>query len=590
MKLRAPPPLRQRGVTLIALMTVLVLGIAWFTVGALGKAAPTAAERDVRTAAALQSAKQALLAYVAQRAAESSENYPGRMPCPEHPAWPGTADEGQAAPQPPLNVCTQIGRLPWKTLGIDQLRDADGEPLWYAVATGTWALTAPATTLSINPGLANQLNYDVSPFPAPNVAAVIIAPGKPLNTLSGGAAPAGCTPVNQQSNRYAVPYAVARFLECGNEAGNYRKAGPAGWSNDRSISITAAEIMDAIIGAVAERMQREVAPAMNDWYKVEAPAVWGQSFLPHASQFNSMATNPASNNLCGSQDIREGMPPTATVASGTCNTNWFYGDVTGIALSGPLNCTPNATEMRCTFTVVLGGLLTPQVTVAANNIGNSFRTFDRTQVRVEGSGILTQTANIQNYSAGVLNNSIGYAQFDVALPLLSLLATVTIRIPHPVDAMAADPRLRWFVANGWDRFTYYAVPRAVTVNSGPDDCRAADTSECINVSVNGIPNPADRKRLVLVLMGQRPVLINANVPAPGRMQVWPSASLVDYLEAGNATTNDRSFDANRVTSASPPFNADASRLATLPPFNDRLAACPHTLTVPGGGSFVACTW
>jgi hypothetical protein len=556
----------QQGAALMLLITVLVLGIAWYTVGALGKAAPTRAERDVRTAAALQAAKEALLGYVALRAAEPTEENPGRLPCPENPGQPGTAQEGIAAPFPGFPNCTQVGRLPWKTLGIDQLRDAEGEPLWYAVATGTWALlTSTTPTLSINPGLANQLNYDVSPLPAPNVVAVIIAPGKSLNTLSAGAPPAGCTPLNQHANRYAVPYVAAKFLECGNEAANYRKAGPAGWSNDHSISITAAEVMDAIMGAVAERVQRQVAPAMNDWYNVQSPAIWGQSFLPYASTFDSLATNPSVNDLCGDDDRRDGMPPTATVASGTCDTKWFYADVTGISFT--TTCTPNATEMRCTFSCLLCGLLTPRVTVAANNIGNTFRSFDRTQVKVDVNGLLGSPGNVQNYSAGVTSgkgSAIGYAQFDVALPLLSVAATVTIRVPHPVDAALADDRMRWFVVNGWDRFTYYAVPRAVTLNSGPDKCQSSNTSDCIRV--NGMPDPTDRKRLVLVLMGQRAL-------AP---MAWPGANAAAYLEAGNATPADRLFDANRVTSAAPPFN-------------DRIAACPHTL-VTASGNFVACSW
>lgn len=556
----------QQGAALLVLITVLVLGVAWYAVGALGKAAPTPADREVITAVALQAAKEALLAYVALKAAEPTEENPGRMPCPEHPAQPGTTQEGIAAPFPGFPTCTQVGRLPWKTLGIDQLRDADGEPLWYAVATGSWALlTSTTPTLSINPGLANQLSYDISPLPAPNVVAVIIAPGKPLNTLSAGMPPAGCGLVNQQSNRYAVPYAAAKFLECGNEAANYRKAGPAGWGNDRSISITAAEVMDAIMGAVAERMQRQVAPAMNDWYNVQSPAMWGQSFLPHASTFDSLATNPSVNDLCGDDDRRDGMPPTATVASGTCDTKWFYADVSGISFT--TTCTPNATEMRCSFSCLLCGLLTPRVTVAAYNIGNTFRSFDRTQVKVDVNGLLGQSGNVQNYSAGVVNDKgyIGYAQFDVALPLLSVAATVTIRVPHPVDAALADDRLRWFVVNGWDRFTYYAVPRAATVNHGPDRCRSSDTSECIRV--NGMPDPTDRKRLVLVLMGQRAL--------PG--QTWPGASTAAYLDSlENSTTSDRLFEAKRVTSASPPFN-------------DRLAACPHTL-VTTSGSFVACGW
>ena len=46
-----------------------------------------------------------------------------------------------------------IGRLPRKTLGVNQLVDGYGEPLWYAVKTGTWALVNNGDVLTINPGL-----------------------------------------------------------------------------------------------------------------------------------------------------------------------------------------------------------------------------------------------------------------------------------------------------------------------------------------------------------------------------------------------------------------------------------------------------
>jgi hypothetical protein len=65
-------------------------------------------------------------------------------------------------------------------------------------------------------------------------------------------------------------------------------------------------------------------------------------------------------------------------------------------------------------------------------------------------------------------------------------------------------------------------------------------------------------------MGQRPVPTQAS---------WPAGDPAAYLEAGNASTGDRQFDANRVTST----------------FNDRLAACPHTL-VTAAGNLVTCAW
>ena len=55
MQRRRPHALaRQRGVALILMMTVLVIGVVWYTVGALGRAAPTNAERDTRTGLALE--------------------------------------------------------------------------------------------------------------------------------------------------------------------------------------------------------------------------------------------------------------------------------------------------------------------------------------------------------------------------------------------------------------------------------------------------------------------------------------------------------------------------------------------------------
>jgi hypothetical protein len=558
---------KQRGFGLLLLITVLVVGTAWYAIAALGEAAPTQAERDLRTAAALQAGKEALLAYVALRAADATEEHPGRLPCPEHPGQPGTAQEGIAAPFPGFPSCTQVGRLPWKTLGIDQLRDSDSEPLWYAVATGTWALLTTTTpSLKINPGLAAQLSYDISP----NVVAVIIAPGRSLNTLSDGAPPGGCAAVNQQGNRYAVPYVAANFLECGNEAGNYRKAGPARWSNDRSVSITAAEVMNAIMGAVAERMQRQVAPAMNDWYNFQSIASWGERFLPFASTFSGFANRPSVNPLCGIDNRYEGMPPTATVASGTCDTNWTNGDASallGLSFGG---CTPGPAEMRCTFTSILGGLATPRIEATAPRVGRAFRSFNPADIRVEIDGGSPQPATINSYTSSVSNSGNASVEVRIALPLLSIASSVVVRMPNPVDAALTDDRTRWFVSNGWDRFAYYAVPRAATVDPGAENCQSSDTSDCIRVS--GMPDPTDRKRFALALMGPRAL--------PPAQAAWPAADQLNhYLEDENANSvdpkksKDRRFDAKRVSSG----------------FNDRVAACPHTLVTSTGNS-VTCGW
>ena len=59
---RAPASRRQRGGALIIIAALLLLGVAWGAMSALSRgSAPTRAEREVKTGAALQAAKQALL-------------------------------------------------------------------------------------------------------------------------------------------------------------------------------------------------------------------------------------------------------------------------------------------------------------------------------------------------------------------------------------------------------------------------------------------------------------------------------------------------------------------------------------------------
>jgi len=136
--------------------------------------------------------------------------------------------------------------------------------------------------------------------------------------------------------------------------------------------------------------------------------------------------------------------------------------------------------------------------------------------------------------------------------------TVRVRIPNAADALLADSRTQWFVNNNWDRFTYYAVSRAATVNPAGSVCATAGDADCM--TVNGMPAPANDKRLVLALVGR-------NLAAQSR----PSTLVADYLEAGNASAADRVFDATTVSGL----------------FNDRIAACPFQVT-PSGGPVTIC--
>lgn len=87
-------------------------------------------ERDKKTQQALAEAKAAILSYtltldLSQFSCGSNCRRPGDLPCPD------TNNDGYADTPCAGNA---LGRLPWRTLGISDLRDGYNERLWYAVS------------------------------------------------------------------------------------------------------------------------------------------------------------------------------------------------------------------------------------------------------------------------------------------------------------------------------------------------------------------------------------------------------------------------------------------------------------------------
>ena len=104
---------------------------------------------------ALAYARAALIDYAATR----PDFYPGdavKLPCPDIDDSGGWL-EGDAH----TNDCgavgeTVIGRVPWRTLGIEPPRDSSGACLWYAVS-GSYKDAGAATSPLINPDSNGQL-------------------------------------------------------------------------------------------------------------------------------------------------------------------------------------------------------------------------------------------------------------------------------------------------------------------------------------------------------------------------------------------------------------------------------------------------
>src|SRR5258706_8120108 len=123
---------RARGSVLAAaaLILIAVLGL----VAALEIVAGAGgAERERATERALAAAREALVAYATGRPMSAALG-PGYLPCPDldNDGWAESTCGSQSGD---VGQEERLGRLPWKTLGLEDLRDGHGERLWYAVST-----------------------------------------------------------------------------------------------------------------------------------------------------------------------------------------------------------------------------------------------------------------------------------------------------------------------------------------------------------------------------------------------------------------------------------------------------------------------
>lgn len=144
----------ERGYALIIMMVLLVVGSLYAVVNQFNKAT-LQGERVADTNRALQMAKAALLGYAATYPddPDHADATYGLLPCPDMDG-DGVAD--------PISTCqttkdqTVIGLLPYRTLGLADLRDSEGQCLWYAVS-GHFKASGNNKTDSLNWDTQGQL-------------------------------------------------------------------------------------------------------------------------------------------------------------------------------------------------------------------------------------------------------------------------------------------------------------------------------------------------------------------------------------------------------------------------------------------------
>lgn len=294
----------QRGVALLLMLIVLIVGIGVFFVTSLNveKVGLARAAHDQRV---LVEAREALVAHaVSKKFDPSIEKTPFRLPCPDLND-DGVAESGCGNLTGSTGQPARLGRLPWRTLGIDDLRDSSGERLWYAVSskynpksvasdlnpsTGLGTITVRDSTGTV---FHDGTSADETNTSAGGAVAIVIAPGEVLKRLDasmlqdrscvGGACNASdvctSTPATATPKCNAVNYLDialgednATFIDrndarAGNTDGFISGPVPMGGGivvNDTILPITYNDIMPAI----SRRVAIEVSRCLHDYAAV----------------------------------------------------------------------------------------------------------------------------------------------------------------------------------------------------------------------------------------------------------------------------------------------------------------------------------
>lgn len=250
-------PAHQQGVGLLVFFVVLILaGSAFLLTHTPPESGRVQAEN--RTSEALASAKQALLAYAVGYYSREEPGRHGILPCPERST--GYNGDGNSSNQCGSRHTNSIGRLPWRHLQIPPPHDGSGECLWYALSGGFYNNPASFMTNDDTPGMFElhdaSGNLLAGNTPEDRVVAVVIAPGA---TLAGQTRSAQTDlPCKQRGDLINSDDYLDSFLGINNASVNEVTAdqvdsfitatglGNNSNLNDRIITISAAEIFDAI--------------------------------------------------------------------------------------------------------------------------------------------------------------------------------------------------------------------------------------------------------------------------------------------------------------------------------------------------------
>jgi hypothetical protein len=567
----------QGGFALIAVLALAAMIAAFLiAIGINRSQAELANTREDRSMSALKQAKAALIAYAASEQWQAykgqTTNQPGGLPCPDTGPDNTPANTGVSSGICP-SAASRVGRLPFATIGSDDLKDASGERLWYAVSSNFYKNIALNVINSDTPGL---LIVQGS-APASNVVAIVFAPGPAIRDTTTGLL---------QDRRGANYNRTASYLEkytaVGNDYTFWSDTGQSDTFNDRLLVITQADLMAAVEPVVAARIQRDVVPQMNAYFA-------GWNAYPFATPFNPNLA--PQNQYQGQLGAARGLlpmaaDPTTDPTNTTGKPYWDTASITLTEISGGTgagasvppsiwttapDCTSASTraQINCTVWYTQAGGVgindRPNIKLQATLKGAGlsfampFSIYDVMMTGSNGNTLVSSgpgkayfsdqnvspfpsvTQNLNAATGDATVTVIGILQNNVEPPPISDgtggVATITITLKTATFTNPNDPNVGWFAANQWYRQTYYAVSPGFVPGAGagcvalptppPVPPFLPPTNYCFQVN-NPQPTtttPYNNKQAVVIFAGRS--LSNA---------LRPNSNLPDYLEPANYNT------------------------------------------------------
>lgn len=303
-----------RGFALVLAAVALLLAAGWVLAASFTGFATTPA-RHRASEMSLAQAREALLAFATDRPIDPIVG-PGYLPCPDADG-DGWAEATCGSLSGDSGQEQRLGRLPWKTLGLPDLRDGFGERLWYAVSSKHKGLlncaasracvdmspTQALGTITVRDAFGALLHDgaidDAARAAQGGAAAVILAPGAPLERRSGAVR-------LQRQDCGAAECAPAHYLDAvtfEDNAAFRDRSDPAGRAANRD-GFVAGPVADADGVALNDRL------AMVG-YSDLMPRVMGRVALEaalclrlHASLPGSLGRYPAPLPACGGGEAR----------------------------------------------------------------------------------------------------------------------------------------------------------------------------------------------------------------------------------------------------------------------------------------------